>query len=352
MPPILGLNSLPHSLSRSLSNHIFEALRFTRSIRPIKLSHYHLSASSIIQDITDGYLKNLCTMAKKRKRNPSPQSEASSDLSTFSRSPTPPKSWSSSPSAPTIGGSVEPPARVAKRRKVNKPRLPASHRQTRQSSGPRLISWAWMDPKSDEWDVLRVINSECCLAEDPLLKLPSPKHTYIDTKGKLKDPDKYLAHKLSISKLDERSHPKLQAHIDNGTVTPALRAYYQAMPHDHCLPISGVIREPKFEALFGDHILTNTVYQEDAFHARPSIKLVIPDHLKAILVDDWENVTKNQQLVPLPSAHPVNSILADYLAFEKPKRIPGSAQADILEEIVAGLKEYFEKCLGRILLYR
>jgi len=92
--------------------------------------------------------------------------------------------------------------------------------------------------------------------------------------------------------------------------------------------------------------------QEEGFHARPSIKLVIPDHLKAILVDDWENVTKNQQLVPLPTPHPVNSILADYLAVEKPKRQPGSAQADILEEMVAGLKEYFEKCLGRILLYR
>ncbi len=291
-------------------------------------------------------------MAKKRTRNPSPQSEASSDLSIFSRSPSPPKSWSSSPSAPTTDGSVEPAARLVKRRKVNESRPSRSLRQTRQSSGPRSLSWAWMDPKSDEWDVLRVISSECCLAEDPLLKLPSPKHTYLNNKGELKDPDKYLAHKLSVSQLEERSHPKLQAHIDNGTVTPALRLYYQDTPYDHILPFAGVIRETKFEALFKDHILTNTIYQEDAFHARPSIKLVIPDHIKAILVDDWENVTKNQQLVPLPSAYPVNKILADYLAFEKPKRIAGSAQADILEEIVAGLKEYFEKCLGRILLYR
>jgi len=79
---------------------------------------------------------------------------------------------------------------------------------------------------------------------------------------------------------------------------------------------------------------------------------MIPDHIKAILVDDWENVTKNQQLVPLPHHHPVNTIMDDYLEFEKPKRQQGSAQADILEEVVAGLKEYFEKCLGRILLYR
>jgi hypothetical protein len=209
-----------------------------------------------------------------------------------------------------------------------------------------------MDPKSDDWDVLRVIESDCCLAKDPLLRRPSPNHTYIDRKGKLKDPHKYSAQKDSTSKPKEGLHPKLQAHIDNGTLTLGLYTYYANMPHDHNLPIAGVIRERKFGALFDEHVLTCAVYQEEAFHARPSIKLVIPDHLKAILVDDWENVTKNQQLVPLPSVHPVNSILADYLAFEKPKRIPGSAQADILEEIVAGLKEYFEKCLGRILLYR
>jgi hypothetical protein len=92
--------------------------------------------------------------------------------------------------------------------------------------------------------------------------------------------------------------------------------------------------------------------QEDSFLARPSVKLVIPDHIKAILVDDWENVTKNQQLVPLPCKHSVNAILKDYVESERPKRQPGSAQADILEEVVAGLNLYFEKCLGRILLYR
>ncbi|KAL1883069.1 hypothetical protein VTK73DRAFT_9995 [Phialemonium thermophilum] len=91
---------------------------------------------------------------------------------------------------------------------------------------------------------------------------------------------------------------------------------------------------------------------EDAFHSRPSIKLVMPDHLKALLVDDWENVTKNQQLVPLPHRHPVNDILDDYLAYERQNRQEGSSSMDILEEVVAGIREYFDKCLGRILLYR
>ncbi|KAK6200695.1 hypothetical protein LQW54_009656 [Pestalotiopsis sp. IQ-011] len=92
--------------------------------------------------------------------------------------------------------------------------------------------------------------------------------------------------------------------------------------------------------------------QEDAFHHRPSIKIVLPDMLKGLLVDDWEAVTKTNQLVPLPHPKPVTVVLDNYLEYEKAQRQEGSASIDILEETIAGLKEYFDKCLGRILLYR
>lgn len=92
--------------------------------------------------------------------------------------------------------------------------------------------------------------------------------------------------------------------------------------------------------------------QEDSFNARPSIKLPIPDHIKAILVDDWENITKSNHLVPIPHPHPVDEVMNDYLAAQKPLRGEGTASADILEEVVAGLREYFERALPRILLYR
>lgn len=82
------------------------------------------------------------------------------------------------------------------------------------------------------------------------------------------------------------------------------------------------------------------------------INLPIPDHIQAMLVDDWENVTKNNQLVPLPHEKPVTKILDDYLNYERPSRPEASASLDILEEVVAGLREYFDKSLGRILLYR
>lgn len=92
--------------------------------------------------------------------------------------------------------------------------------------------------------------------------------------------------------------------------------------------------------------------QEEAFAARPSIKILVPDTLKGLLVDDWENITKNNQLVPIPHPTPVSKILEDYVNYEKPQRPENSASIDILEETVAGLKEYFDKSLGRILLYR
>lgn len=96
----------------------------------------------------------------------------------------------------------------------------------------------------------------------------------------------------------------------------------------------------------------NPTFQEENFLSRPQIRIPCPDNLKSLLVDDWENVTKNLLLVPLPSKTPVNLILDTYFDEEKGKRRLGSAEADLLEEVVAGTKEYFDRCLGRILLYR
>ncbi|KAL8644422.1 MAG: hypothetical protein Q9210_007262 [Variospora velana] len=92
--------------------------------------------------------------------------------------------------------------------------------------------------------------------------------------------------------------------------------------------------------------------EEEAFQNRPMIKIPIPDYIKSLLVDDWEEVTKNLALVPLPSQKPVNTILDEYFEEEKEKRFPGSADMDLLEEVVAGMREYFDIALGRMLLYR
>jgi mortality factor 4-like protein 1 len=92
--------------------------------------------------------------------------------------------------------------------------------------------------------------------------------------------------------------------------------------------------------------------QEDEFMRRPAVKIFIPDALKSILVDDWEKVTKENKVAPTPAPISVTQFLNEYEESEMAHRRPGSADADILEEVIAGVKEYFNKALGRILLYR
>ena len=101
-----------------------------------------------------------------------------------------------------------------------------------------------------------------------------------------------------------------------------------------------------------DMLLTIILLQEEDFIRRPAVRLFIPDSLKSILVDDWEKVTKEQKLATVPSPTPITQFLNDYYESEANHRRPGSADADILEEVIAGVKEYFNKSLGRILLYR
>ncbi|KAF2866095.1 MRG-domain-containing protein [Massariosphaeria phaeospora] len=92
--------------------------------------------------------------------------------------------------------------------------------------------------------------------------------------------------------------------------------------------------------------------KEENFQNRRSVRIHMPDRLKSLLVDDWENVTKNLQLVSLPSQKPAGIILDEYLAWTTSTGQRTSTETDILEEVIQGLKEYFNKSLGRLLLYR
>jgi hypothetical protein len=92
--------------------------------------------------------------------------------------------------------------------------------------------------------------------------------------------------------------------------------------------------------------------QEEHFMNKRAVKIYMPDRLKSLLVDDWENITKNLQLVQLPSSEPAGVILDKYQEWALSTGNKNSTERDILEEVVAGLKEYFNKSLGRLLLYR
>ncbi|GAA5914015.1 hypothetical protein JCM6882_002597, partial [Rhodosporidiobolus microsporus] len=90
-------------------------------------------------------------------------------------------------------------------------------------------------------------------------------------------------------------------------------------------------------------------WAEDEYLKRPEVKISIPDNLKVQLVDDWEAITKNQQLVPLPRNPSVDTILDEWMIYlqneEEDKR-------RIAAEVAAGLGLYFNKALGNNLLYR
>lgn len=92
--------------------------------------------------------------------------------------------------------------------------------------------------------------------------------------------------------------------------------------------------------------------QEETFQSRRAVRIFMPDRLKSLLVDDWENITKNLQLVQLPSGKPAGVILDEYFAYAAAPGMRNSVETDILEEVIQGLKEYFNKSLGRLLLYR
>ncbi|KAJ1959951.1 Esa1p-associated factor, partial [Dipsacomyces acuminosporus] len=87
----------------------------------------------------------------------------------------------------------------------------------------------------------------------------------------------------------------------------------------------------------------------------PEVKIPIPNALKSQLVDDWERVTKDKLLVPLPRNPTVAEMLEMYQEqrrSSKEKKKTGKRDDDIVDEIIDGLKIYFDKALGTILLYR
>ncbi|KAI9264362.1 MRG-domain-containing protein [Phascolomyces articulosus] len=93
---------------------------------------------------------------------------------------------------------------------------------------------------------------------------------------------------------------------------------------------------------------TDKTRAEEESIRRSEFKLPIPESLKGHLVDDWENVTKNQQLAPLPRTPSVSEILQQYF-----EHAHGRCNMDdeTLRLVMDGIKLYFDKSLGSSLLY-
>ncbi|CAG8559799.1 8470_t:CDS:2 [Ambispora gerdemannii] len=75
----------------------------------------------------------------------------------------------------------------------------------------------------------------------------------------------------------------------------------------------------------------------------------LPEPLKALLVHDWECINKSQLLVPLPRSPTVQNIIVDYKLHLQEKH---GEIGDETEEVLKGVKLYFNKSLGGRLLYQ
>ncbi|KAG8903429.1 Esa1p-associated factor [Tulasnella sp. 403] len=84
---------------------------------------------------------------------------------------------------------------------------------------------------------------------------------------------------------------------------------------------------------------------EDESSKKPDMKFDVPDVLKVVLVDDWEAVTKNNQLVVLPREPNVQQILKEFSDHcEKLGKLP--AKDTVLPTLIVGLELYFDRSLG------
>mmetsp|Transcript_2256 Transcript_2256/g.4529 ORF Transcript_2256/g.4529 Transcript_2256/m.4529 type:complete len:293 (-) Transcript_2256:180-1058(-) len=85
---------------------------------------------------------------------------------------------------------------------------------------------------------------------------------------------------------------------------------------------------------------------EDNMAADMQLSISLPASLKKQLITDWENITKEGKLVPLPRKPTVKALLQQYL-----DEASGEHRKDTIQEIVQGIQAYFDKALANILLY-
>jgi mortality factor 4-like protein 1 len=95
--------------------------------------------------------------------------------------------------------------------------------------------------------------------------------------------------------------------------------------------------------------LTNSE-NDDSFLPRMDIRIAIPQELQHWLVDDWDLITRQKQLVPLPRKKTVHHILQDYI--QSVVDNPNGVRPGVAAEMTQGIKEYFNVMLGTQLLYK
>ncbi|KAK9506631.1 hypothetical protein O3M35_008526 [Rhynocoris fuscipes] len=94
-----------------------------------------------------------------------------------------------------------------------------------------------------------------------------------------------------------------------------------------------------------------TVESEEQFLTKVEIKVKIPDELKPILVDDWQNICAHKKLLKFPVRITADSIMEEYLAQKVSSKNTTPNKENARTDMINGIRSYFNVMLGPQLLY-
>ena len=115
-----------------------------------------------------------------------------------------------------------------------------------------------------------------------------------------------------LLKYNEENLARQKALVDATKAEAEAAAQAAAAAHADASPARGAGRKGTPNAGGRGTKRSRESTDQDELERRPEIKLTIPDVLKVQLVDDWENITRKEQLVPLPRNPNVREILKEY----------------------------------------
>lgn len=97
--------------------------------------------------------------------------------------------------------------------------------------------------------------------------------------------------------------------------------------------------------------ISNPIESDENYISRVDVKITIPDDLKQWLIDDWDLVTRQKQLVPIPRKKNIKEILDEYIKSRTSNPDEGF-KPGVVQEVADGIQEYFNVMLGTQLLYK